>query len=251
MTPLVSVVIGTYLKENDRYLQDCLLSIRRQDCSYAEIEVIVVSSGEWKPEIPPWAKGIHSKERLHYPEAINLGVSVSDQNSKYILILNDDVILSQHAIPGLISAAADYKVILNSFSNCDNFWYYNAVIKLGDKNLDKRFYRYDEINGHQRDIMDYPAGPNILLHVNYVCFYATLIPRAVWDEVGTLDENFKTGHDDEDYCKRAYARGIASLVYLGSFIFHYGGVSAESAITDSDRVKNKAYFDKKWGVVSV
>lgn len=252
MTPTVSIVIATYLKDNQAYLDKCLESIKRQvwegDFSF---EVILVSSGEHIPTVPEYITHYHSDVRMHYPEAINHGVKLTNPESRYLMLLNDDTILARHTLATMAYKCSVGPVILNAMSNCDNGWMYNAriVLKNGidEMHLSKRFYTLHELDRFHEAIMHHPRGADILLRVPYVCFYGTMMPRYVWNSVGGLDPKFKTGHDDEDFCMRAARLSISSFIDLESFIFHFGGVSANAVITDAEREENKEYFKSKWG----
>ena len=121
--------------------------------------------------------------------------------------------------------------------------------KKGKELLIKRFYRYDDLqietlNSIKNSYSIYPKG---LIIQDFVAFYATLIPKKVWDIVGTLDPKFKTGQDDLDYCKRAKKCNIGSFVALSSFVFHFGGVTADEVLNWDIRMANINYFTQKWG----
>jgi len=244
-------VCATYLKENDRYLRVAIESVKNQN--YDNYEMILVSSGSHIPQdIPKWIKHIHHEKQHHYPEAINSGVAQASPDSKYYLIINDDVILTKDSLVNLIHIAGDNEIILNPISNCDNYFKYNLVMGY-EKNSDfvpmtKRFYRYDDLNGSFNELMNsksiYPYG---LIAQDFVCFYATLFPKKVWDKLGGLDGEFKTGQDDVDASMRAKQLGIPCGIAINSLIWHYGGATADIALTTDIRRQNIEYFSKKWG----
>lgn len=188
---------------------------------------------------------------MHYPEAVNFGVKQASEN-KYLFIMNDDVILTKDCLPNLITGIGDSQLIINPTSNCDNFSMYNIIMgyeKNGQfETVNKRFYRYEEWEGIQDNLINarsvYPPG---IISRPFVCLYATLIPRKVWNIVGELDPNYKTGQDDVDYCKRAAQKGIYSGVALSSIAWHFGGVTADLALDKETRIENVEYYKKKWG----
>ena len=221
---IISIVVVTHLESNKKYLDSCLQSIANQTLSPDKYETIVVSSGEYQPSLAKWCKGVHVDTRMHYPEAVNYGVKHTDPKSKYLLILNDDTILTKESISNMLMGLGDSQIILNPLSNCDNHFMYNLILgyeRNGQfETMNKRFYRYDEWEKIQPNLMNarsiYPPG---IVARDFVCFYATIIPRSVWNKVGELDPNFKTGQDDVDYCRRAKKLGIASGVALQSIIW--------------------------------
>lgn len=249
----VSIICATYLKENDRYLKLAIESIKNQ--SYTNYELIVVSSGSHIPELPDWVKQLHHTDQHHYPEAINSGVKLADPQSKYYLIINDDVILTKNALKNMVEVAQDNDIILNPISNCDNYAKYNLMFgyfkgyKTSDFTpLPKRFYRYDDLYGQFEHMMNaesiYPPG---IIAQDFVAFYATLFPKKTWDKLGGLDPEFKTGADDVDCSYRAKALKIPCAFALNALIWHFGGTTADIALTPEIRRTNIEYFTKKWG----
>jgi GT2 family glycosyltransferase len=248
--PLVSVIVCTHLESNRKYLNACLESLRVQEG--VDFEVILMSSAP-HPEVfgVPNLKQYECEGDMGWTLKINKGVELSDPRSKYLMFLNDDVILSKHAIATMARNCADYAVIANPLSNCDNGWIYNAVFELRSggriMSLDKRFYEFEEIDGFQAGIHNYPRGQRIWINANYLCFYATMIPRAIWNQVGILDVNYVNGYEDQDFCLRAQKLGVATVVDAEAFIFHFGGATTESTSTQELRKYNEDYFKSKWG----
>lgn len=249
--PLVTIVCATYLEENDRYLRTALKSIENQ--TYKNIEFILVSSGEYEPkDLPDWVRHIHHSKRHHYPEAINSGFKYASKDSKYYFMINDDVIITKDAIENMVGVIGESEIVLNPISNCDNGFKYHLVMgffKNGDFiPMKQRFYRYDDLKDNHLDLMDthslYPWG---IVAQDFVCFYATMMPKTVWDKVGGLDNEYQTGQDDVDFSLRAKKIGIPCGIALNALIWHYGGATADIALTQENRAFNIDYFKKKWG----
>lgn len=251
MNPLVSIVVVTYLESNQKYLDLCLKSIENLSLPKEAYEVILVSSGEYTPNKHPVIKEyMHSQGRLHYPEAINWGITHTNPESKYLLILNDDVILTKDSISNMAAVVQDMDVIAGPISNCDNHAKYGLMFGYTKDDVyhpvNKRFYRYEEWPDHvemMNMMSQYPPG---MFPQQFLCFYCTLIPRKVWNKVGTLDDRFKTGQDDLDYSKRCLQQGVTPIVVLNSLVWHFGGVSADQALTNEIRLENVKYYRQKW-----
>lgn len=249
MTPLVSVVLCHHDPANRKYLDACVKSLWWQEG--VDIEVILISS-YFVVGLPNNVKQTVAPEGYRWVHKANLGVSLTDPKSKYLLLLNDDVILAKHTIESMSRKLGDFGLILNPMSQCDNGWLFNAKITLTRydevcKDLTKRFYAFEELQGFVDSVIHHPRGMNLLHPENYVCFYATMIPRAVWNAVGPLDEKCRTSHDDEDYCYRAKKLGIISAIDFESFALHFGGATSASTTTDADREETHSYFNQKWG----
>jgi len=249
---MISLCIGTYLERNQKYLDLCIDSILKQNLPIP-FEIIVVSSGSYVPHVPKAdnIKLIHKPEQTHYPQAMNIAVENSNQDYKYLMCINDDVLFTKNSIVNMLNTMGDNELIMNPISTSDNGWRYHlplGYIKNGTVvNLPERFYTYEKLQDAFEDIFNNSIPlPRGLFFVPFTPLYCTLIPRIVWNKVGTLDGNFWTGQDDVDYSYRAKLLGIRSVVSLDSFVVHFGGSTATFALTDDIRNRNLAYFLTKW-----
>lgn len=253
---ILSIVIVTYLERNQKHLDLCLESILKQKIPI-DYEIIVVSSGEYIPTVIK-ADNIthyHAEGRLHYPAGVNFGVEKTSPSSKLLMLCNDDLLFTKGSIMNMVGAMGDNSLILNPISSCDNFWRYILPLefKKGEETLhfDKRFYTYEDLEPHFSDIFEnFISLTRGLIFVPFAPLYCTMIPRGVWNKVGTLDPQYLTGQDDVDYGFRAKLQGIRSAVCLDSFVLHFGGQTADHALDDPIRNHNIAYFTKKWRAYS-
>lgn len=170
-------------------------------------------------------------------------------SSEYLLILSDDTILTKNSLKHLVRFAKDGDYILNATSNCDNYASYWLMFYAGDYAVTGRFFKLEDTD--RIGITDQMINSESLyasgaIFTDAVCFYATLIPRKVWNKVGELDEDFKTGYEDTDYCVRARSLGIRCGIVLDALIWHFGGVTSEGYLTEEMKKMNKQTFDQKW-----
>ncbi len=81
--------------------------------------------------------------------------------------------------------------------------------------------------------------------------YCTLVPRAVWQELGELDESFSVGmFEDDDYSLRALKAGYRVVTAEDCFTHHFGqGSFSQLDPGESERIfeTNRERFEKKWG----
>ena len=251
--PKVSILVVTYLKENQKYLDLCLKSIKNLNYGAEFLDVLVLSTGDYEPETHGY-RSVHTERHMHFPEGVNYGVSLLDKDSKFILVLNDDVIMSINSLMRMVCAAGDHDCIMGPISNCDNGWKYNLSTigfhKNGQiHNFTKRFYRYEDIQDISDDMMNSPlhAPPGVWIQ-KWIAFYCVLFPRKTWEKLGGLDDQFKTGCDDLDASLRCQELKIPVLIEQGSVVWHAGGCSADKVLTPEIRNDNDEYFKKKWGV---
>lgn len=242
--PKCGLVIATYLEQNQKYLDECLKSIKNLNYPKELLEIVIVSSGEYTPNSHGY-RNIHKQNQTHYPSAVNIGIA-SLETAEYFFILNDDVILSKNSLINLVSSALKYpSAIMQPMSTCDNWWRYIFAMPLG---LNNRFYRYEDLVGRFDEIQNIESKRDGHIIADWVPLYATLISRRIWETVGCLDDNFKTGQDDLDYGFRAKAKGIVCLIDLSAFALHFGGVTADIALTKEIRDENVTYFEGKWQI---
>jgi GT2 family glycosyltransferase/glycosyltransferase involved in cell wall biosynthesis len=96
----------------------------------------------------------------------------------------------------------------------------------------------------------HPHADPALPSVNYqrdldmVSFACCLIPKEWYLALGGLDEAFRNGFEDCDFCLRTRAAGRRVVYTPASTIYHYGQQSPGRTDTDA---ANAATFDEKWG----
>lgn len=256
MSPKVSIIIPTYLASNQKYLDVCLDSIANLDYPKESLDVVLVASNGFEPTIPAACfslslKRICTPERLHYASAINRGVEAADADSSYYFLVSDDVILTKDSLREFVDSAGGANAVLGPISNCDNGTMHSLTMGFTKgavfNQVASRQYRYADWEPFFGDLMNakslYPKG---LIKYPWLCFYAVLIPRKVWHDVGGLDENFKSGQEDLDFCLRAERLGYPCLVALSSLIWHFSGVTADQVLTNEVRASNEKYYKEKW-----
>ena len=252
--PAVDIVIPTL--NNLTYLKECIESIRT--CTDRPYKIIVVNSGTQSSEwLDQQMDVVHVKltERAHFATACNRGVAAGD--SPYICLLNDDTIVSQGWLDAMVREAAKPGVgAVGPLSNCDIGWLHNEQIVVNNQ-------RGEQVRLVPGMVMDQvrDAIPQIRAYTHakqvvpreWVAFYATLIPRAAWDSVGPMDEEFLSGCEDTDYCKRLVAAGYTIRQTYDSFVFHFGAQTRRQA-EESDRdgyvqedVHNHRLLAQKYG----
>jgi glycosyltransferase involved in cell wall biosynthesis len=224
--PCVDIIIPTW--NNLRVLKKCIQSIRYvTDWPY---NIIVVNSGtdgtkDWLAQQPD-VIAINVAERLHFSHAINAGISVG--KAEYVCLLNDDTIVSVNWINGMMYEAMKPGVgAVNPFSNCDKGWLHDESMSVGGVELVPGM-SFDAVEPIITKLYTLSHG-KVVTQRSWVAFFATVIPRAVIDKVGKLDEGFKSGCEDSDYCLRIAKAGYRMLTTYDSVVFHLGGTTRKMA----------------------
>ena len=153
----------------------------------------------------------------NFSEAINQGLKRS--NAPYVCLLNDDVIVSKGWIKPLIEQVKGNISFVNPLSNCDKGWLHNYEMNGWMPGI----HKLEQIN--PQDVYNFKSPSNKIYEREWIAFYATMTSREVINKVGLLDEEYKTGSEDLDYCIRAGKFGYKCAVNESSFVFHFGGIS--------------------------
>lgn len=251
----VSILCATYSENNQKFLDIAVKSILAQ--THEDWELIIVSSGEYKAKASDVAehdrvKLIHSDTRLHFPPAIHLASQNMANDSDYLFIINDDIILQENSLFRMLLILKDAPFTLNPISNCCNGKDYSTVIGFVDDDKEVTHlvspkYFYEDLAPVVDKIIHRGLyyEPNTAFR-SFNPFFATLMSRNTWDTVGGIDPNFKTGKDDLDFAMRARDKGILSAVTFGAMAVHFSGTTADKHMTSKDREECADYFNKKW-----
>mgnify|MGYP003576054312 CR=1 FL=1 len=245
MKNAVSILIPFHSNKTQPYLDLCLESIQRQQG--IEYEVIVFSGAPQPPTVPDWVKMYHEDKVSSYAYKINRAFEKSNQDYKYVLIAQDDLVLGKDCLKNLAEMVADGKVLLNPLSNCDNTHLYLCQFQIKDKIL-PRFFRMDFIEDIKEDLFNYNPGLFMAFPVNYLCTYCTMLLREAFVELEGMDERYVNGCEDVDFCMKAKSKGMARFVTTNAFVLHFAGVTSTGAITSDMNNNNYTLLEKKWGI---
>lgn len=213
----VSAIIVSY--ESRAWLADCLLSLAEQTLPL--LETIVVDNGSSK-DPGPWLAGRFPKvtfRRLARPlslaAAMNTGIALA--SGEHFLLLNPDTLLDPNALAHMLAVARSdpacgavapllkfswAPAFLNGLGNYARAFSWGADYALGHLDL-----------GQFRDVREVPSA----------CFAAVLIPRAVWEKVGALDEAFPLYYEDIEWSYRCRLLGYRVLAAPQAVVYHAFG----------------------------
>lgn len=216
------IIIPTY--DNLICLKQCIESIRV--CTTSLYNIIVVNNGLNK-EVDDYLKTqndvFYFKEnRMNFAQAINVGLRNS--TSRYICLLNDDVIVSDNWLEKMLETCKDNIGVVGPLSNCDFSWLHHYNIIINDVELKPGIHSPGFMEPDY--IHKYKSPYDEVIEREWIAFYCTLIQREVVNTIGFLDEiSFSNSGEDVDYCSRVRKAGYKIFQNYNSFVFHYGGVS--------------------------
>jgi len=243
--PLVSVIVLTY--NNLEFTQACLNSLEEYTY-YSNWELVLVdnASTDGTPEFLKQYAAEHAHvhlilndENLGFAAGNNAGLAVA--TGEYLVVLNNDTYVTPGWMLDLIRHFRDdpkLGLVGPVTSNIGN----EAKIDIHYINM------IDMI----RVAREYTARHiRERLYVNNVAFFCVAIPRAVFDEVGFLDEAFGVGFfEDDDYCMRVRQSGYYVAIADNVFVHHHLSASFSKVGDEKKRMlfeKNKMIYEDKWG----
>jgi GT2 family glycosyltransferase len=256
------------------YTKVCVDSLRqcRGEVPY-EIHIIDAGSDDGTQD---WVRSqsdltLHGGDRRRtFAEVVNLGIA--ETGGPFFCVLNNDIVVSPGWLDEMVHVARTRErcAAVGVLSNCDVGWLYHKGDQArGIAPVDPHIVDGMVVQGKQ-------LGPKIRLgevdipaviehgresNARYkgqvrerpwVALYCTLIARSTLGEVGVLDEEFKTGGEDVDFCYRLQRADYNIQTALGAFVFHWGAVSRQDDqvrrgedYNEEDRFNNW-YLGEKW-----
>ena len=226
--PLVSIVIPN--KDHMEDLQRCITSILEKS-SYEHYEIIVVENNSTTDEIFDYYKKIQENPNVkvityegdfNYSKINNLGVSKA--RGEYILLLNNDtsvitldwieelLMYAQRSDVGAVGAKLYYED--------RTIQHAGVVLGLGQhRTAGHTHYRVSSNNLGYMGRLCYAQN---VMAVTGACL---MMRKALFMELGGLDESFAVSLNDVDLCIRAWKAGYVNVFTPFAELYHYESVS--------------------------
>ena len=219
MAPRVTVVIPNW--NGERFLDLCLSSLRRQ--SFEDFETILVDNGSTDASVEfternfPEIRVIPLNDNRGFSAAVNAGIQASD--AEYVALLNNDTQVDPDWLTALVRAAE---------SRPEAGLFASKLVDFHDRRL---------LDGAgdalRRSGLPYRLGHRELDHGQFdeptfvfsACAAAALYKRALFDDIGTFDEDFFAYCEDGDVSFRAQLSGYQCLYVPGAVVHHVGSAS--------------------------
>jgi GT2 family glycosyltransferase len=145
----------------------------------------------------------------------------------YILIANDDIILSKFTLNHMVKLMSNNDDIgVLTSSNCRDLMTLEDVVNA-------------EFPNYENDLIDAP---------DFSCF---MITPETYFHIGEFDEGFNPAYfEDNDYCYRTILSGMKCVRSQNAMFYHYGSLTQKQevpVVSSSMFDENKQYFINKWG----
>lgn len=158
-----------------------------------------------------------------------------ERGFKYVLVINNDVLLHPQAIISLIRRFEQER----DNDNSDIMMVTMHDIRSECVNPTDLF---DKDRNEKKDCPE-SEGPH---------FSAFMINKRCWDMIGEFDENFRPAYfEDNDYHYRIKLQNVKAIVLPTAMFYHYGSKTiAEAGVptsTNQTFERNREYYRTKWG----
>ena len=196
--PMVGIVISNYNGWQDTLV--CLDSLQKQ--TFTDFEVILIddaspndSVAQLQNKLPPNTVFLPQERNVGFAAANNIGMRRAlDDGCDFALLLNNDTSVRPDFLEKLLAetpagAVSCPKMLF--MDPPDEIWFAGGE-------LDPKTGKVKHLGGHKKD------GPEFAekKQVSFITFCCVLLPRAVIEKVGYLDETLFMYCEDVDYCIR-------------------------------------------------
>ena len=219
-------------------LRECLRSLaagREQ----LELEVIVVDSASADGSIAmlreefPWVRLITCDENVGFPRGNNLGLA--EARGDYLLLLNPDTVVVDDALtvlrdylathpavgavgPQLLNPDGSVQSSRRRFPTLATGFFESTWLQGLVPGVLRRYYALD-------------LPDDATAEVDWLTGACVMVPRAVYERVGGLDEGYFMYSEELDWCRRIVAAGWKVVYHPPARVIHHVGQSSDQAVT--------------------
>lgn len=222
-TPLVSIIVVNYNTSNE--VLDLLASLEQS--TYRDYEVILVDNDSPNDDLSlveasyPSVQIIISKKNLGFAGANNLGIDAA--KGTYCLFLNPDTCVTPLFLEPLIATLEQNpKIGLVS----PKIKYYDSpelIQYAGTSRMSKYTMRSNSYSKHKEDDPENSKAK----FTGYGHGAAMMLPKAVIDKVGKMNESYFLYYEEIDWCERIHKQGYKVYYQADSIIYHKESVSIQ------------------------
>ena len=219
-------------------LRDCLRSIERGQGAL-DVEVIVVDSASVDDSVAmvaaefPWVTLLPQTENVGFARGNN--VALAEARGDYLLLLNPDTVVLDDALtvlvdflrehpdvgavaPQLLNPDGSVQSSRRRFPTLVTGFFESTWLEGLAPGVLRRYYALDLPDDRTADV-DWLVGACIL------------IPRAVYEQIGGLDEAYFMYSEELDWCRRIKEGGWRVVYHPAARVVLHVGKSSEQAVT--------------------
>lgn len=236
--PKLGIVISNYNGWQDTLV--CLRSLQNQTC--CDFEVILLDDASPNDSVEQLRKAMPG-EVIFLPQTCNLGFAAVnnigmrralEDGCDWVLLLNNDTTAAPDLVETLLRETPENAVSCPKMlfmDPPDEIWFAGGELNAATAAV-------KHLGGHQKD------GPAFgeKRQVSFITFCCVLLPRAVVEQLGFLDETLFMYCEDVDYCLRLQAAGVPLWFLPNAKIWHKAGGSAGGMLSVYYITRNTLYL---------
>lgn len=253
--PLISIIILN--RDGYSHLKR-LFNNFKQKTNYSNYEIIVVdndstdNSVEYLKALDLPIRIVENTENVSFSKGNNQGAKIA--NGEYLLLLNNDIEVTYGWLNELVGtivynddvAAVGSKLVFPFYK--DNLDKSFKIQHCGDIFAErmKPCCAYG-INNSSKDLDIFDSTLTQNRQCIAVTAAAMLVSSDVYHELGGLDEDYKYGLEDVDFCLKLHKNGYKTMLSANTLLFHHESSTRikDDSYFENDR-KNTETFTKKW-----
>ena len=241
--PRISIIIPT--KDKAALFRRCIESVREKS-TYSNYEMIVVDNNSTEEETLSYLKRVSSypncrvltyDEPFNYPRLNNY--AVTQTGGDFLLFLNNDTeVITPEWMEEMISHAQHQEIgaVGVKLLFPDKTIQHGAIVVGLGGIAGHAFYRLPP------SCYGYMALAQVARNVSAVTAACLIMRRAVFDEIGGLDENLNIGYNDVDMCLKIVDQGYNIVWTPHASLYHHESASRGQLSPEN----NIRYFCDKW-----
>ncbi|MBN2319765.1 MAG: glycosyltransferase [Acidobacteria bacterium] len=183
---------------------------------------------------------VHNQKNKGWCGGINQGVELGENPN--VVFMNNDVEVSTAWLGNLVGFLNTHPRIgavgpLNS--NPNDLQFIDRIRKKYVPQIPD--FMTDDLHERNR-ILKYHFEKAGIMIEGMLSFFCVAMKRRTVNEIGPLDENYVTGGDDEDYCRRLRKAGFVLGLSLETYVIHHSSLIAKTifeSTVDNDVLKRK------------
>lgn len=240
------VKIATILINYNGY-EDTADAINSIEKSSVKTDIIVVDNASDQNEGDKLKEAfsdiyvIQSKENVGFSGGNNLGIKYAlNKNYEYIMLLNNDTVISNKMIENLLKYASDHTVVsplMYYYTNKKKIWFAGGDINRFTGNTEHYMMNCIEDKQLQNTKCAFLTGCCMMIHTNII------------KKVGLLDETYFMYCEDTDFSIRLKRNGFEMLMVPEAKLWHKVSSSTggdESAFSLYYMTRNRLNYVKKY-----
>lgn len=248
--PLVSIIICTRNRED--LLRQCLEGLAACN-DYSKVEILIVDNGSDDPGALHYLFDLHESGRaevlrhpapFNFPELNNL--AVRHASGELLCLMNNDIVpKSSHWLTEMVANALRSDIGAVGAK----LYYPNGTVQHAGVVLNGVAAGHLHL-GYPGAAAGYGNRARLAQNFSAVTAACLVIRKALWDEVGGMDEAFGVAFNDVDFCLRVQKLGYRNLWLPQAELYHHESASRGAEDTPEKQRRfaaEVALLQQRWG----